>query len=43
MDACIEGLAWGMPLEQVVIHLGEGQALNEEQAGRYVKPDVFLD
>ena len=43
VDACIEGLAWGMPLEQVVIHLGEGQALNEEQADRYVKRDVFLD
>ena len=43
VDACVEGLAWGMPLEQVVIHLGEGQNIHEEQAGRYVKRDVFLD
>ena len=43
VDACVEGLAWGMPLEQVAIHLGEGQVVNEEQAGRYVKRHVFLD
>ena len=30
VDACVEGLAWGMPFEQVAIHLGEGQSLNEE-------------
>ena len=43
VDACVEGLAWGMPFEQVAIHLGEGQVVKEEQAGRYVKRDVFLD
>ena len=43
VDACVEGLAWGMPFEQVAIHLGEGQTVNEQQAGRYVKRDVFLD
>lgn len=43
LDACVEGLAWGMPFEQVAIHLGEGHVVNEGQAGRYVKRDVFLD
>ena len=43
VDACVEGLAWGMPFEQVAIHLGQGQALNEEQDGCYIKRDVFLD
>ena len=43
VDACVEGLAWGMPFEQVAIHLGKGQALNEEQAGRYVKRNLYLD
>ena len=43
VDACVEGLAWGMPFDQVANHLGEGQALNEQQTGRYVKRDVFLD
>ena len=43
VDACDEGLAWGMPLEQVTTHLGEGQAVNEKQTGRYVTRDVFLD
>ena len=43
VDACVEGLAWGMPFDQVAIHLGEGQAVNEQQTGRYFKRDVFLD
>ena len=28
VEACVEGLAWGMPFEQVAIHLGEGQVVN---------------
>ena len=43
VDACVEGLARGMPFAQVAIHLGEGQVLGQEQAGRYVKRNVFLD
>ena len=29
VDACVEGLAWGMPLEQVTTHMGEGKTVNE--------------
>lgn len=43
VDACVEGLAWGMPLEQVTTHMGEGKTVNEERSGRYVTRDVFLD
>ena len=43
VNACVEGLVWGMPLEQVTAHLGEGQAVNEQQSGRYVTRDVLLD
>ena len=43
VDACVEGLAWGMRLEQVTTHLGEGQAVNEQHSGRYVIRDKFLD
>ena len=43
VDACVEGLAWGMPFEQVTAHLGEVQAVNEQQSGRYVTRDVLLD
>ena len=43
VDACVEGLAWGMPLEQVTAHLGEGHSVNERQSGRYVARDVLLD
>ena len=43
VDACVEGLAWGMPFEQVAIHMGEGEVVNEERSGRYVTRDVFLD
>ena len=43
VDACVEGLAWGMPFEQVTAHLGEGQAVSGQKTGRYVKRNVFLD
>ena len=43
VNACVEGLVWGMPLEQVTAHLGEGQAVNEQQSGRYITRDVLLD
>ena len=43
VDACVEGLAWGMPLEQVTTHMGEGQTVSEHRSGRYVTRDVFLD
>ena len=43
VDACVEGLAWGMPFEQVTAHLGEGQAVNGQKTGRYVQRNVFLD
>lgn len=43
VNACVEGLVWGMPLEQVTAHLGEGQAVKEQQSGRYVTRDVLLD
>ena len=43
VNACVEGLVWGMPLEQVTAHLGEGQAVNEQQSGRYATRDVLLD
>ena len=42
-EACVEGLAWGMPLEQVEIHLGKSQLLNQQQSGRYVAREVLLD
>ena len=43
VNACVEGLVWGMPLEQVTAHLGEGKAVNEQQSGRYITRDVLLD
>ena len=42
-SACVEGLAWGMPLEQLTSHLGDGQQLTQESSGRYVARDVLLD
>ena len=42
-DACVEGLAWGMPLDQVETHLGRSQVMNQKQSGRYVARDVLLD
>ena len=43
VDACVQGLAWGMPFEQVRSHLGESQAVNEQKSGRYVMRAVMLD
>ena len=42
-EACVEGLAWRMPLEQVETHLGRSQLLNQQQSGRYVAREVLLD
>ena len=42
-SACVEGLAWGMPLEQLTSHLGDGQQLTQESSGRYIARDVLLD
>ena len=41
--ACVEGLAWGMPLEQVTNHLGESQPVDQEQTRRFIARDVLLD
>ena len=41
--ACVQGLAWGMPFEQVRSHLGESHAVNEQRSGRYVMRNVMLD
>ncbi len=43
VEACVEGLAWGMPLEKVTNHLGDGQPIHRDQSGRYVARDVLLD
>lgn len=43
VHACVEGLAWGMPLEQVRSHLGANQPVSEDQAGRFVASNVLLD
>ena len=43
VHACVEGLTWGMPLEQVRSHLGANQRVSEEQTGRFVASNVLLD
>ncbi len=43
VHACVEGLAWGMPLEQVRSHLGSNQCVSEDQAGRLIASNVLLD
>lgn len=43
VEACVEGLAWGMPLEKVTNHLGDEQPIHRDQSGRYVAHDVLLD
>ena len=43
VQACVEGLDWGMPLEQLEAHLGETQPLSKHQTGRYVIRNVLLD
>ena len=41
VQACVEGLVWGMPLEQLETHLGESQRLSQQQSGRYVVRNVL--
>ena len=43
VDACVEGLAWGMPIDQVQAHLGKSQPVNPPGSGRYVARQVLLD
>ena len=43
VQACVEGLVWGMPLEQLETHLGESQPLGQHQAGRYLIRNVLLN
>ena len=42
-SACVEGLAWGMPLEQLTSHLGDTKELKQESSRRYVARGVLLD
>lgn len=42
-EACIEGLAWGMPLDEVVMHLGETHQSVPDQPHRYTSNHVQLD
>ena len=42
-SACVEGLAWGMPLEQVNAHLGPVQSTGDRTEDRYEAHDVLLD
>ena len=42
-SACVEGLAWGMPLEQVHAHLGPVQSIGDRAEDRYEAHDVLLD
>ena len=43
VDACVEGLAWGMRIDQVQAHLGDSQPVNSVASGRYVARQVLLD
>ncbi|WP_244281622.1 hypothetical protein [Synechococcus sp. UW105] len=43
VEACVEGLSWGMPLEQVRDHLGQSQPVDDEQPHRFVASHVLLD
>ena len=42
-SACVEGLAWGMPLEQVHAHRGPVQSTGDRTEDRYEANDVLLD
>ena len=42
-SACVEGLAWGMPLEQVHSHLGPVQPIGDQTQHRFEAHDVLLD
>ena len=41
--ACVEGLSWGMTLDQVKAHLGETHSTGDSQLQRYIAHDVKLD
>ena len=42
--ACVEGLAWGMPLNQVQLHLGESLPVKDDNhPSRFTASDVLLD
>ena len=43
IQACLEGMAWGMPLEQVFAHLGEVHQANTTHPDRFIAPNVMLD
>ncbi|AII49138.1 hypothetical protein KR52_08285 [Synechococcus sp. KORDI-52] len=42
-SACVEGLAWGMPLEQVHAHLGQAKPIGAQPQVRFEAHDVLLD
>ena len=42
-SACVEGLAWGMPLEQVHTHLGPVHPIGDRTQHRFEAHDVHLD
>ena len=41
--ASLEGLAWGMPLDQVHAHLGEVHQANTTHPDRFIARNVMLD
>ena len=43
VSACVEGLNWGMTLDQVQAHLGESRPLTIDQPNRFIARDVLLD
>ena len=43
VHACVEGLAWGMPLEQVDAHLGQAKPIGDGPQERFEVQDVLLD
>ena len=42
-QACVEGLEWGMPLDQVHAHLGEVHQTNTTHPERFFARNVMLD
>ena len=43
VEACVEGLAWGMPLDQVHAHLGEVHQANTTHPDRFIARNVMLN
>ncbi|MAR08652.1 MAG: hypothetical protein CL681_01595 [Blastopirellula sp.] len=43
LEACVQGLTWGMPLDQVRQELGDTQQLDSQQPKRFVAKQVRLD